>query len=91
MASGESNRRRGAASSMARGKPSRREQIATIAATLAFVTAKSGLMARARSTNIAMASNWAAAAAVSDRSGSGTANGATGYSCSERSCKGLRL
>ena len=50
---------RAAASSMARGKPSRRRQMAATAAAFSAVNLKSGRLAEARSTKSATAGTWA--------------------------------
>ncbi len=86
-----STRSRAAASSRARGKPSRRRQIAAIAVTLARVMWNDGVEAWARSTK-----SWTALdRLISSRSGrgvsSGTVSGPTGYSRSPRRRNGARL
>ena len=73
MAWGESRRVRAAASSMARGSPSRRAQISATARAFSSVMRKAGLMSWARSTKRRTASNWASCSRGARRSGCGQA------------------
>ena len=82
---------RAAASSMARGSPSRRAQISATAGALALVTWKSGLTACARSMKSATASYCESVARSGRCLGSGSASAGTGNSCSARTCSASRL
>ena len=89
---GESSLIRAAASSIASGRPSSRRQISATAGAFSSVTAKSGLIAAARSTNSATAA-YCDSALERRQSLRGRAAPAAAprYSCSPRSCSGARL
>ena len=75
-----------AASSMARGRPSRRAQISATTGALAAVRANRELAAAARSRNSRTAASASRSArSRGSRSRSGTGSGGTAYSCSPRS------
>jgi hypothetical protein len=81
-----------AASSIARGNPSRRMQISATTAALVAVRAKSGLTATARCTNSATDATCARSTLIAfSRLGSGKAKGGTGNSCSPYRCRVARL
>jgi hypothetical protein len=91
IACGGSSRTRAAASSMASGSPSSRQQISATAGAFALSTAKSGLTARARSMKSRTASYWISCSGVGGGSRRGRVRGGTGYSRSARKRRGTRL
>jgi hypothetical protein len=91
MASGLRTFSRLAASSMAKGSPSRRAAIWATDALFWFVTRKPGRMAAALSVNSATASDRRTSARSVMCSGSGTVRGGTWYSRSAEMWKGIRL
>ena len=85
---GVSRRVFAAASSMARGRPSRKRQRSATSSAWSR-SRKSGATASARSTNISTAG--AATISSADASSGGTSSGGTGISCSARRRSGSRL
>src|SRR6266571_233534 len=90
-ACGDRSLMRAAASSRARGNPSRRTQISATAGALVFVTWKSGLTACARSIKSATDSYCESATRSGRRLVSGSASAGTGNSRSARTCSPSRL
>ena len=88
MASTDSERTCAAASSIARGIPSSRVQMAPTDAALAGVSSNSGCTAAARSTNSRTASDAASASTVP---ASGIDSDGNGYAVSPTRCRGSRL
>ena len=82
---------RAAASSIARGRPSSRAQSSLTTWMLALVRAKSGRRARARWANNVTADARPATSGIRTSSGDGRARGGTGYTCSLRRRRGMRL
>ncbi len=82
---------RGAANSIANGKPSSRRQIATTSGALASVSAKSSTIAVTRSTNSCTAGKAAASVAVSPGDGSGLSSGPRRCTRSPGTPSGSRL
>ena len=91
IACGGSNLLRAAASSIARGNPSRWTQIAATAAAFSVSRWKVGMTAWARCIKSVTAEIWASVTTSGSCFRSGKANGATGYSCSPEMCKMARL
>ncbi len=80
-----------AASSNARGSPSRRQQMEATAAAFSEVRSKAGAAARARSAKRRPEGEPATSAAEGERVEAGSLSGPTGYSCSPRTRSGARL
>ncbi len=88
---GGKRRLRAAASSIARGNPSRRTQISATAAALSPARAKSGTTAWLRPTKRATASKPSNASSGGSGLREGSVRGGTPSSCSARRCNGSRL
>jgi hypothetical protein len=82
---------RAAASSIANGRPSSRRHSSTTTPPLAWVRAKPGRTARARSTNNATAGEASSACTGTPVGSAGSDSAATGYSCSAPNPSTLRL
>ena len=91
-ACGENRPSRAVASSIASGKPSNRTQSSATARPFSSVSRKSGLTARARSTNSSMASHCDnCPTETCPRSVWGSSSGGTGKTCSPLTCSASRL